>query len=554
MAIKDRVFSNNGFGLKTTIIWFWDISGGQRKRILYSCLIGLLEVGCNLAFVWASKSVIDIATGAIEGNLINAGIIAFLLLSGQLTFAGLDMWLSGRMPVDNGNNLRRRLFNHLLRTRWESLEEYHSGDILNRVSRDIEDVVRLLTISVPAVFITAIQLIASLVFLYNLDSSLAWLLALIIPIFLFISKLYVRRMKKYNRQIRESDSKIQSVIQESIQHHTIIKAMERRANRISLLDNLQSNLRGKVIKRTRLSLFSRMIMSIGFSGGYLLVFLWGAFRLSRGEISFGTMTAFLQLIGRVQRPAYDLTQLLPSFIAAYTAAERLMELESLPVEQDADSVLFECPVGLKFENVSFAYKDSEQHVLKNLNLYIPPCSKTAIVGETGVGKTTLVRLILSLVSPDEGNILLTTNHKTTPVSSHTRVNFTYVPQGNTLFSGTIRDNLLIGNPDVNDERMREVLQIACADFVDSLPDGLNTFLGERGGGLSEGQAQRIAIARALLGKGRILLFDEITSALDRETEALLLSNLSAYCKEKTMIFITHHKELTEICDRVYKIH
>lgn len=539
-----------GPGLKVVVAWLWEASKGQRKRVLTSCATGVFEVACSLGFVWASKQVIDIATGSAQGSLWTAAFVTALMLAGQLGFAALDMWLSGCMPVDVGNRLRSRLFNHLLRSRWKELDKYHTGDLLNRVSRDADDVVKLLTITVPSVFVTTVQFIASFAYFCQLDASLAWLLILVIPIFLLISKIYVKRMREYNRNIRQSDSRIQSVIQESVQHHVIIKTLERKQNRLTLLDGLQVGLRKQVMNRTRLSLFSRMMMSVGFNSGYLLVFLWGAMRLSRGDISFGTMTAFLQLVGRVQRPAFDLTSFLPSFITAYTAAERLMELEALPVEDDGEGVLLQSPVSLSFRDVSFAYEAEGENVFEHFNADFPAGTSTAVLGETGAGKTTLIRLILSLIAPQKGSILL---NDTVPVSSLTRANFVYVPQGNTLFSGTIRDNLLMGNPNATTEAMEEALRIAVADFVFAMPERMDTVLSEQGGGVSEGQAQRIAIARALLREGGILLFDEATSALDQETERRLVENLRIHCKGKTVIFITHHPALADECDRVLNV-
>lgn len=553
MAIKEKLFGKSnmsGPGLKSVALWLWEASKGQQKRVLLSCLTGVFEVACSLGFVWASKQVIDVATNVVSGSLWTAALIAASLLAGQLGFAALDMWLSGCMPVDVGNRMRSRLFNHVLRSRWKDLDKYHTGDVLNRINRDIDDVVRLLTITIPAVFVTVVQFVASFAYFCKLDASLAWLLILVIPVFLIISKLYVKRMREYNHEIRKSDSRIQSVIQESIQHHVIIKTLERKQNRLTLLDGLQVGLRKQVMGRTRLSLFSRMMMSVGFNSGYLLVFLWGAMRLSRGDISFGTMTAFLQLVGRVQRPAFDLTSFLPSFITAYTAAERLIELETLPVEDDGERVFLEGPVSLSFRNVTFAYAVDSESVFKHFNVDFPAGTTTAVLGVTGAGKTTLIRLILALVTPQQGSIVL---NEDVLVSSRTRANFVYVPQGNTLFSGTIRENLLMGNPNATTEQMENALRIAVANFVFTLPEGIDTVLSEQGGGVSEGQAQRISIARALLRDGGILLFDEATSALDQETERRLVENLRVYCKGKTVIFITHHPALAEECDRVLRV-
>lgn len=262
--------------LSALLKWLWKSSLGQRKRILFSFLLGIGEVTCSLGFVWASKRVVDIAISMHEGDLLTAIIFATLILGLQLCFTGVDIWLSGRMPVDAGNALRHRIFDHILHSRWSELEKYHTGDILNRVSKDIDDVVRLLTITFPAVLVTLIQFLASFIFLAVLYSLLAWILVIIIPLFLLFSKVYMGRMRKYNRDIWKSDSHIQSVIQESIQHHVVIKTLERSKDRLDTLIDLQGNLRGQVLKRTRLSLFSRMTMSVGMNGGYLLVFFLGS--------------------------------------------------------------------------------------------------------------------------------------------------------------------------------------------------------------------------------------------------------------------------------------
>jgi len=503
--------------------------------------------------VWASKQVVDIATGAMEGNLWGSAALVVALMIGQLFFSSLDTWLSACMPVDGTNRLRRRLFSHLLSSQWLSLQKYHSGDLINRVNRDVNDVIQLLTISIPALFVTLLQLIASFTYFCILDISLAASLLLIIPLFLLMSKVYMFRMRSYNQQIRKSDSAIQSVIQESVQQHIVIKTLETKRDRMDALDRLQDDLHQQVKSRTRLSLFSRVTLSMGFNSGYLFVFLWGVYRLNAGLISFGTMTAFLQLVGRVQRPAFDITSFVPVFIKTYTAAERLMDLENIALENDQIQNALESPVSLELQNLSFSYKEDSNLILKDFSFRFSPGSTTAILGETGAGKTTLIRLILGLISPTSGRIVLKSKNKQSLVSAATRSNFVYVPQGNSLFSGTIRDNLYLGNPEATEEELRAALETAVATFVFELPLGLDTVLAENGGGLSEGQAQRIAIARALLRKGSIFLFDEATSALDTDTESILLNRLQAQYKDKTMLFITHHAHLSTICDQTLRV-
>ncbi len=528
--------------------YLWEVSHGQRGRILLSCFTGAIGVAVSLAFIYASKVVIDIATGAATGSLAHAAILTIALLIAQLLCGAADTWLSARMQVEAGNALRHRLFSRLLQSRWNELERFHTGDIVNRVEQDTAAIVGLLTSTIPAFIVTIVQLLAAFIFFCLLDPSLPWVVVGILPIFLLGSRFYMKRMRRYTREIRQSDSRIQSIIQESLQHRTVIKTLEQSERHIGKLDDLQDALRSQIFGRTRFSLSARTLVAFAFSGGYLTAFLWGAVRLSTGSITFGTMTAFLQLVGKVQRPALDLSRLLPSFINALTAVERLMELEELPAETTGQSEFFATTPDLQLKDITFSYSSGDRPILNHFSCNFPAGSCTAVLGETGAGKTTLIRLLLALTTPQEGSITLNSQLSTLEVSPQTRANFVYVPQGNTLFSGTIRDNLLMGNPHATETEMFQSLRTACADFIFSLPQSIDTSLNEQGGGLSEGQAQRIAIARALLRPGHILLLDEATSALDPETERQLIKNLRRNCTGKTFIFITHHPAVAEACE------
>ena len=528
--------------------YLWEVSHGQRGRILLSCFTGAIGVAVSLAFIYASKVVIDIATGAATGSLAHAAILTIALLIAQLLCGAADTWLSARMQVEAGNALRHRLFSRLLQSRWNELERFHTGDIVNRVEQDTAAIVGLLTSTIPAFIVTIVQLLAAFIFFCLLDPSLPWVVVGILPIFLLGSRFYMKRMRRYTREIRQSDSRIQSIIQESLQHRTVIKTLEQSERHIGKLDDLQDALRSQIFGRTRFSLSARTLVAFALSGGYLTAFLWGAVRLSTGSITFGTMTAFLQLVGKVQRPALDLSRLLPSFINALTAVERLMELEELPAETTGQSEFFATTPDLQLKDITFSYSSGDRPILNHFSCNFPAGSCTAVLGETGAGKTTLIRLLLALTTPQEGSITLNSQLSTLEVSPQTRANFVYVPQGNTLFSGTIRDNLLMGNPHATETEMFQSLRTACADFIFSLPQSIDTSLNEQGGGLSEGQAQRIAIARALLRPGHILLLDEATSALDPETERQLIKNLRRNCTGKTFIFITHHPAVAEACE------
>ncbi|MBQ5861159.1 MAG: ABC transporter ATP-binding protein, partial [Alistipes sp.] len=316
-----------------------------------------------------------------------------------------------------------------------------------------------------------------------------------------------------------------------------VASMEYTQQVVDDLELMQSDLREKIMHRTHFTLFSRKMMQAGFSAGYMSAFLWGVSCLRKGA-SYGTMTAFMQLAGQVQRPLMELSRQLPSFIHVTTSVDRLAAIATLPKEERGEGTNLGNEVGLRMQNVSFRYEDGV-NVMDDFSFDFKPCTITAVMGRTGVGKSTLMRMVLGLISPQEGEVTFYNNSEQASASALTRCNVAYVPQGNSLISGTIRSNLLLGDPKASEEQMREVLRIAVADFVLDLPDGLDTPCSESGGGLSEGQAQRIAIARALLRKGAVLLMDEPTSSLDASTEQLLLKNLADYASGRTAIIVTH---------------
>lgn len=545
--VKDR------YSVWQLLRWIWGTSRGVRGRILLCTLIGCISVACSLLFVLFSKNAIDIATGVKEGLLLHYGIAMGCLTLFEIVLHAVDNWIVNRLDVEMRNAFRTRFFGMLLQSEWQGKERYHTGDVLNRMVQDLGTVVSVITNTLPFAFITVIQLVASFCFLYSMDHTLAIVLVLILPFFLLLSRIYIARMRRMTKAVRESESHIHSVMQESLQHKTIVKTLEQSGGMMQRLTGLQERLFGEVIVRTRFSVLSRGLVSMGFSAGYLTAFLWGVFSIQGGAITFGVMTAFLQLVGRIQRPLADLARMIPTLVSALTSTERLMELEELPMEPVGDAVRMKGKAGVRISDVSFQYDDGEEEVITHLNEDFPPSSLTAILGETGAGKTTLVRLILALVRPTAGHVTLYDGEREVEVSPQTRGNLVYVPQGNTLFSGTIRDNLLLGKPDATDDELWAVLRIACAEFVESLPEGLDAACGEQGGGLSEGQAQRIAIARSLLRPGSVLLLDEATSALDPDTERRLLERLSDARDGRTVIFVTHRTAVLEYCERVLRV-
>ena len=541
------------YDARTLLKWLWNAWRGNQLQAILNASIGLLSVGVSLGHVWAMKRAIDVASGTVEGNLYWAvGVMAVLiLLDFALNIAGT--WVRNILGIKAQNRMQQRMLDRLLRAEWKGRNHHHSADILNRLEFDVNNVVNFLTETIPSTLSVLAMFIGAFLYLFSMDKVLAVIVIGIFPMFLAVSKIYVGQMRHLTRQVRDSDSKVQSVLQETIQHRMLIKTLESDSVMVERLGNTQSELRHRVVRRTKFSVFSNMVVNFGFAFGYLVAFLWAAIRMSAHTLSFGGMTAFLQLVNRIQGPARNLTKLVPAFVSVFTAAERLMELEEDPLEEQGTPIYIKAPCGIRLQNVGYAYEDGGgDKVIDGLSFDFKPGSCTAILGETGAGKTTLVRMILALVQPQDGKIEIYHGSTHQALSPLHRCNFVYVPQGNTLMSGTIRENLRLGKLDATDEEMLHALHVSCADFVNDLPDGLNTLCSEQGGGLSEGQAQRIAIARSLLRDRSVMLFDEATSALDPDTERQLLNNiLSAH--DKTIIFITHRPAVIDYCDQTLKL-
>ena len=533
--------------------WMWRASKGLRLQSVLNALIGILSVILDFAFIYATKWTIDIATNRAEGSLrVAAYALAAIMLS-KILLGFARKWVSALLGVRSQNILQKRLFVHLLKSEWSGQEGRHTGDTLNRMGQDVRDLTACITETIPSLLEVLFRLVGAFLYLFYMDPRLACLVVCIVPCFLALSKLYVRKMRAITRDIRSTESQVQSILQESIQHRVVLKTLERTGTMIERLVETQAHLRSHVRHRAVFSSFSSTLLSIGFATGYLVTFLWGVDSLQAGVITYGMMISFIQLVGQIQGPFRDITRFIPALVGTLTASERLMELEDEPLEDDSAPITFDKGAGVRFSDVSFRYKKNGRHVLSHFSYDFPKGSTTAILGETGAGKTTLIRLILALLKPEDGNVELYDETRAVVVSPQTRNNLVYVPQGNTLFSGTIRDNLLLGNPDASEHEMKSALETACADFVLEYPDGLDAVCGEHGAGLSEGQAQRIAIARALLRKGSVLLLDEAPSALDTRTEQQLLKNLSRSDADRTVICVTHRPAVIDYCSQVIEM-
>lgn len=514
---------------------------GHSLQITLNTTVGILLVLLDLAFVWATKLAIDVAThNTTTVTLHQAFLLIALIMFTRIVLGLSSRWIRAILGVKAQNSMRQHLFNRLLRCKWTELKTYHTGNLTNRIEHDVNDVVNFVTESIPSFITTLAQFIGAFFFLFFMDSTLAIIIVCVIPFFIISSKLYIKKMRKLSHQARDEESKIQSTIQESLQHVMIIKTLQRVAYFTNRLTSQQAQLHQIILSRTRYATISSSLLNLGFATGYFVTFVWGATNLSKGLITYGAMLAFIQLVGQIQGPVRNLSKFIPIFITSFTATERLMDIENIAQEEANTPTKLLPSVGVQLSNLTFQYTTSSRLIFNNFSYSFPAGSITAIVGETGAGKTTLIRLLLSLIQPTEGKItLIDGSGKEFTMRPDLRANFAYVPQGNTLFSGTIRSNLLLGKPDATDEELKTALHTAAADFVYKKAKGLETPCGEAGDGLSEGQAQRIAIARALLADGNVFIFDEATSSLDPTTEETVLQRIVTHFANRTLIFITH---------------
>lgn len=554
MLNKLRKYINKGTASTKTIPeicrWLWAIARGNRLQTTLNAIIGVLQVTVSLLSVYVMRYTIDIASHAIEGNLMLALGCMGLIILFEFALSISSIWVRNILGIKAQNRMQEVMLERVLRSEWQSKSMRHSGDILNRLESDINGIVNFLAETLPGALSTFLLFVGAFCYLFSLDSALALITVAIVPLCVVMSKFYVMKMRRLNRDVRDSDSKIQSVMQDVVQNMMLIKTLENDDAMVNRLVAEHGSLRHKVVRRTVFSVLSNLTLNLGFAFSYLLTFGWSASRLAAGTLTFGGMTAFLQLVNRIQNPARNLAQLIPKSVGVFTAAERLMELEDVPEETPGNPIAVEAPCGVVLNDISYQYDAKSRRVFDHFSYTFHPGTATAIIGETGAGKTTLIRLLLALLRPDSGSIEITNRDGTQrmPVTHLHRCNFVYVPQGNTLMSGSIRDNLLMGKPDATDEELHEALHTSCADFVFELPSGINSTCSEQGGGLSEGQAQRIAIARALLRNRPVMLFDEATSALDPDTERQLLENIIAR-KDKTIIFITHRMTVCDYCEQ-----
>ncbi len=530
---------------------------GIRWNTLIRVLVGIAQVALGLLMVWLCRRFIDVTIRTGTPQEVSLMILWLILtVLGGVVLRQLYYYMTITANTRQTNSLRLEAFSRLFDRQLFSERNLHSGDVSSRLSKDVEVVGDVSTSVLPRMLVMLVQLLGAFFLMHSMDRRLAWMLLILTPLAIIFGKLIARPLRKMTLEIRDEESRIQMQVQEGVEHNAVLRSLGSEQWVTDRLDDTQDSLMGWVKRRARFTVATRVVLASCFGLGYLLAFVWGGLQLRAGAITFGVMTSFLQLVSQIQNPILTLLNMVPQLIHSTASIDRLDEILQQAPESTGGAVKEPTPervAGIRIEDLSFCYATGDQPVFSGFSHDFHPGSKTALMGPTGIGKTTLFRLMLALIKPAAGRLTLYDGQAEMPVTPDTRSEFVFVPQGNTLMSGTVRFNLQLAKPTATEEELRTVLHTAAADFVFDLPDGLDTELGERGVGLSEGQAQRVAIARGLLRPGTILLLDEISASLDEATERELYTRLFAACPDRTMIFITHRPTVSALCDETVRL-
>lgn len=526
--------------------WAWSLTKGHGLHLFVFFLMELIGIASALLFIVWSKRTIDLAMDSATTGYRHAMYVAVSYLLLGLLVRGYAAWLSERTKMSMLIELQNALVKSQMSAAWHFARNWHSGDMHVRINEDAGEVVQMVGGTFLSYLLTGIRLVASFGLLWSMDPMLAWLILAISPLLIF-SKFYFRKLRSLNRQLKKAQSDLGHVIQENLRFGMLVRALSLQRIRWNKMEKNQQDIYGIRSSLLNFSTLSQGIMKWTINGGFLLTFIWGVNRLHTGQISFGTMTAFLQLVGRIQTPMFMLMSFPPLFVRFRTATERVQQMLGVEQEEDVPQEHLSGLKGISLRQLGFRYAD--RYVVENLDAELCPGRPVAVVGSSGTGKTTLMRLLLALIKPDKGEIVWKTGQGDVHLSNRHRINLAYVPQGDKLFSGTVRENLLVEESKGFEERAKVALYLACAEFVYDLPEGLDTVIGELGFGFSEGQAQRIALARSLMRDCPVWLFDEVTSALDTSTAKEVIRRILQAGKEKILVFVTHDQKLADLCDQ-----
>ncbi len=543
--------------------WLLGYAKNYRKIIILYIFLGVFSAVMSLGASLASKFLVDAVVQHVSSDLPKYATLVIGLAVFQYVFQALTSWLSAVVGSKANNEIRNDIYSHIISAHWEDIGAFHSGDLLNRLEGDTSTVSSGVIGFIPTAVTRFIQFFGALAIVLYYDKTMA-VLALMSAPFLFVSSRFLlRTIRKYNKQTREQNGKILSYSEESVQNIQVIKAFDLTHKYISNFKTLLESYRTMHLEYDKFSVILTFCLSIlGLIVSYSC-YGWGIYRLWQGVISYGTMTLFLQISSSLTGSFSALASLAPTAVSLATAAGRIMEVTCFAEEKDADKenafrVLKkskENGTSIVFENVTFCYRGSETPILKNISFQALPGDTVALIGPSGEGKTTLLKLILGIVKPTSGRIYFrSSDGDVVDVSDSTRRFCSYVPQDVGVFSGTVAENLRLVHPDADDETLRNALEKAdIFSHISSLPNGINTVIGEGGANFSQGQLQRIAIARAVLRDAPVMLMDETTSALDIDTEKRVLENIMMQNNSKIRIITTHRESMLRYCNRIYKI-
>ncbi len=549
--------------------WLLRYVSKYRAYIFLYIFIGVTHTLTGLGVSVASKHLIDAvvpsgdaASRDVKALLVSAAVAVGLAVL-QIVLNTSMSRVATVVGTKINNEVRGNVYEHVIFSDWSRIGKYHSGDLLNRVEGDAGALSNSIVTFIPGIFTKLTTFIGCLALVLYYDRTMAVFALMSAPFLVLTSRVSTKTIRKYSKQSREINGTILSFVSESVQNLQTIKAFNLTGSYVGQMRGYLGQYRSVRLRQDKFSLIMSFCLSvIGLIVSYSC-YGWGVYRLWNGAISYGTMLLFLQISGQLTTSFSSLVGMFPSAISIATAAGRIMEITDLSLESDEEGEKAEAMqssaradgLTLNCENVTYTYNDAEHAVLNDISFSALPGETIALVGPSGEGKTTILRLILGLVRPDSGRMSVTTrNGENLTVSDSTRRFCSYVPQGNAVFSGSIADNLRIVRPEATDEELEEVLKVAEAwSFIDKLPEKMNTPISERGANFSDGQIQRISIARALLRNAPVLVMDEATSALDAETEEKVLGNMMKAYPNRTCVITTHRPSMLNYCNRVYRL-
>ncbi len=543
--------------------WLFGFIARYKWTLLLYIVLGVVGTAMSLGVAVSTKHLIDAVIGHNKDTLIGAVIFLASFAIAQILFQALSSWVTAVVSSKAHNEIRSEIYSHVLKSSVADIGKFHSGDLLNRLESDVSTISSAVISFIPSVFTRGLQFFGSLMLVLYYDKTMALLALMSAPLMFLSSRVLVKTIRKYNKATRELNGKILAYSEESVQNIQLIKAFDITRDYIDKFKQVLENYREVRLSSDKFSIFMTMVLSFAGLVVSYACYGWGVYRLWQGVITYGTMTLFLQISGSLTSSFGSLAALAPSSISIATAAGRVMEITGFDEESDADKekalrILDKCKKDsfeLVLENVSFSYEGKEKPVLQNVNLTISSGETIGLVGPSGEGKTTLFKLVLGIINPTEGRIYIkSSDGEEIKISDSTRRFCSYVPQQVTAFSGSVKENLMIVKKSASITELEDVLKKAeLYQYVSELSDGIDTPVREQGANMSQGQLQRLSIARALLRDACILLMDEATSALDAQTEANVLENIMHNKGSGITMLTTHRESMLAYCDKVYKI-